>query len=101
MNDLNDPNLDLETRLNGQTGRIAWHELQRYYARGLVREVAKGLDLIDVGRAIIDNNKTVVEAWIEAGQLSVPEDARALEWHEREADLWALVIAPWVLVQEA
>ena len=101
MSNLDDPSLDLETRLNGQTGRIAWHELQRYYARGVVREVAKGLDLIAVGGAIIDNNKGQVEAWIEGGQLSVPEVNRSLEWHERDADLWALVIAPWVLVQES
>ena len=62
--------------------------------------MAKGLDLITVGGAIIDNNKEQVEAWIESGQLSVPEDDRALAWHEGDAELWALVIAPWVLVQE-
>nr|WP_183410079.1 DUF2288 domain-containing protein [Litorivivens lipolytica] len=98
---MDDPNLDLESRLNGQTGRIGWHELERYYARGVVRQVAKGLDLIAVGKAIIDNDQTQVEAWINNEQLRVPEDDQALAWHERNAELWALVIAPWVLVQEA
>lgn len=100
MSMLDDPNLDLESRLNGQTGRIGWHELERYYARGVVRQVAKGLDLIAVGKAIIDNDQAQVEGWINNDQLKVPQDDQALEWHERNAELWALVIAPWVLVQE-
>lgn len=100
MSVFDDPELDLEKRLNGQTARIEWTELQRYYARGVVREVTRGLDLIEVGRAIIDNNKEQVETWIETARLRVPQDDRAREWLADNAQLWALVIAPWVLVQE-
>ncbi|WP_372748118.1 DUF2288 domain-containing protein [Litorivivens sp.] len=99
MNHFKDPMLDLETRLNGQTGRIGWHELQRYFARGVVREVAQGIDLIDAGKAIIDNDTSTVEAWIAQDKLRVPDDTQAQQWFDENAEVWALVIAPWVLIQ--
>lgn len=94
-----DPTLDLETRLNGQTGRIHWHELQRYFARGVVREVSADLDLIQAGKAIIDNDTPTVESWIAQERLRVPQDEQAQRWFEENVEVWALVIAPWVLVQ--
>lgn len=94
-----DPTLDLETRLNGQTGRIHWHELQRYFARGVVREVSADIDLIQAGKAIIDNDTQTVEGWIAQDRLRVPEDDQAQRWFEDNVEVWALVIAPWVLVQ--
>ncbi len=93
--------MDLETRLNGQTAQIHWHELQRYFARGVVRQVAVGVDLISVGRAIIDNDSDRVQAWLDTEVLTVPDESTALRWFEANTELWALVVAPWVLVQES
>lgn len=92
--------MDLETRLNGQTAQIHWHELQRYFARGVVRQVAVGVDLITVGRAIIDNDSNTVQAWLDAEVLTVPDADCAQRWFDADTELWALVVAPWVLVQE-
>ena len=101
MTDIRDSALEphLETRLNGQTAKIRWHELQRYFARGVVREVAPGEDLVAVGKAIIDNDTERVRQWLASQVLTVPDDARARRWHADDAELWALVVAPWVLVQ--
>lgn len=93
--------MDLETRLNGQTAQIHWLELQRYFARGVVRQVAVGMDLITVGRAIIDNENSTVQAWLDAEVLTVPDEGRAQRWFDANTKLWALVVAPWVLVQES
>ncbi len=93
--------IDLETRLNGQTAKIHWHELQRYFARGVVRQVDADADLIAVGKAIIDNDKDQVQAWVDAQVLTVPAAASAQHWYDANTELWALVVAPWVLVQEA
>lgn len=90
---------DLETRLNGQTAKIRWHELQRYFARGVVREVAPGEDLIAVGKAIIDNDTERVQQWLASQVLTVPDDAQALRWVVDDPEFWALVVAPWVLIQ--
>lgn len=90
---------DLETRLNGQTAKIRWHELQRYFARGVVREVVAGEDLIAVGKAIIDNDTEQVQQWLAGQVLTVPDDAQAQRWFVDDAEFWALVVAPWVLIQ--
>lgn len=90
---------DLETRLNGQTAKIRWHELQRYFARGVVREVVPGEDLIAVGKAIIDNDTEQVQQWLARQVLTVPDDAQARRWVVDDPEFWALVVAPWVLIQ--
>ena len=43
------PSLDeLKAKLNLETSRICWHELQTYFARGQVVRVSPDLDLLDV-----------------------------------------------------
>ena len=93
--------IDLETRLNGQTAKIHWHELQRHFAGGVIRQVGRDLDLIAVGKAIIDNDSKQVQQWLDSELLIVPGADSALQWYEANTQLWALVVAPWVLVQEA
>jgi len=92
--------VDLETRLNGQTAKIHWHELQRYFASGVIRQLAGGEDLVLVGKAIIDNDSARVQELLDNERLTVPDAACAQRWYDANTELWALVIAPWVLVQE-
>lgn len=90
----------LRTKLNAETGRLSWPELQRHFARGAVIKVAPGLDLVDVALNIARDNKDAIAAWLAAGQIrrACSDDAR--EWHSRDTRFWAVVTAPWVVVQE-
>lgn len=90
----------LHARLNAETGQIGWAELQRHFARGAVIKVAQGMDLVAVAMAISRDERAQVAAWIEAGQVQHASDADALAWHECQSRFWAVVAAPWVLVQE-
>ncbi|HET8800502.1 MAG TPA: DUF2288 domain-containing protein [Marinobacter sp.] len=91
---------ELKAKLNLETSRIHWHELQTYYARGNVVRVAPELDLLEVASELTADNKTRFQQWMSGDQVGeVPADlARA--WYERNAELWAVVVAPWVLVQD-
>lgn len=91
---------ELKQKLNLETSRIGWRDLQTYYARGHVVRVAADLDLLDVAAELVADNKPLFERWLVAEQVGevAPELARA--WYERDAELWAVVIAPWVLVQD-
>jgi hypothetical protein len=62
--------------------------------------VAPELDLLDVASELAADNKARFEQWLSGGQVSdvAPDLARA--WYDRNAELWAVVIAPWVLVQD-
>ena len=92
----------LTARLNTETARISWQELERHFARGLLLTVSPDLDLVEVGAHMINDDKHIIDAWLESGELGKTSDIDARRWSEGESvsKLWAVVVAPWVLVQE-
>ena len=90
----------LRNEFHGQTARICWHELQTYYAHGSTVWVAADLDLVEVAVRLALDDKARFEAWIAAGQVGPVSDEQALAWYDANEQLWAVVAAPWVLVQQ-
>lgn len=90
----------LRAKLNGETARFAWKELQRFFAAGTVISVHDELDLVDVALQIANDNKEAVAQWMAAGQLGRVSDEQAETWLAAEADLWTVVVKPWILVQQ-
>jgi hypothetical protein len=90
----------LRQEYHSQTARIAWHELQTYYAGGSVIMVAPGLDLVEVAVQLGLDNTASFQHWIDSGDVGAVTDEQALLWYEANTLLWAVVAAPWVLVQE-
>ena len=48
-----------------ETGKLSWHEAERFFAKGIMVKVAAELDLIEVAAAmaedeIVENNDTLV-----------------------------------------
>ena len=97
---MNDPIEDLSSTLNGETGKLRWAELARHFARGVVVKVAQGLDLVAVATSFVKDDKAAIEAWLAAGQIARAATADAVDWNSRQPVFWAVVTAPWVLVQE-
>lgn len=90
---------DLRQRLNTETARIAWYELERHYARGAVVTVDPDLDLIDVAARMIEDETASVQGWLEEDRMRRTTTEEARHWHREGAELWCVVVAPWVLVQ--
>lgn len=85
----------------GATAQIEWKVLEPHFARGDLLAVDPALDLVQVAAAMMEDNSEAIKGWMDAGQLQVATDSRAADWAERNPDtLWAVVIRPWVLVQE-
>lgn len=89
----------LRQEYHSQTARIGWHELQTHYAHGSVVSVASDLDLVEVAVQLGLDNTDRFREWIEAGKVSAVTDQQALAWYEANQEFWAVVAAPWVLVQ--
>ncbi|MEN8719700.1 MAG: DUF2288 domain-containing protein [Oceanococcaceae bacterium] len=88
-------------RLLGETARVRWAEIERLFAAGTVLHVAPDCDLPTVAEALAEDNAVTVRQWMDDGLLAPLEDAIAQRWATDEAaDLWAVVVRPWVLVQE-
>ena len=62
--------------------------------------VEPALDLIEVAQAIALNEADKVSAWLASGDVGKVAESLALELVERDPALWAVVVAPWVLVQD-
>lgn len=89
----------LRQEYHSQTARIHWHDLQTYYAHGSVVSVAPPLNLVEVAVQLGLDNTSIFQGWIETGDVAAVSDEQALAWYDTNQELWAVVAAPWVLVQ--
>lgn len=90
---------ELRETLNQQTGKLEWKELERHFARGVLIHVDADLDLVDVAFNVIKDNKQQIQDWLSAGLLENATAENAQEWARTNSQFWAVVAAPWVLVQ--
>jgi hypothetical protein len=87
-------------KVNLETSQIPWKELQRFFAAGAAVFVASDLDLVDVAYQFSIDNKDQVALWMQNSQVALVSDQQAIDWFEADADVWAVVVKPWVLVQK-
>jgi len=87
-------------KVNLETSKIAWKELQRFFASGTAVFVASPLDLVDVAYQFSIDNKGQVAQWLQNNQVALVSDQQALNWLESDTDVWAVVVKPWILVQK-
>ncbi len=96
---MNPSNPELLAKLNLETGKLAWSEVERHFARGVLVKVAADLDLVEVAACMADDDRVRFAAWIEKGRVARATTEDAMEWNARQTCFWAVVVAPWVLVQ--
>lgn len=97
---MSDDSSTLYAKLLGETAAITWQELQPFFARGALLRVASDADLVEAALAVAQDDSTKVSAWLAGGQLNKLEAEQAQDWLARDPTLWAVVVRPWVLVQE-
>jgi hypothetical protein len=100
MNDIEKLKEIARARINQETSQIRWSELQRFFAAGKLVFVDDSLDLIEVAVQLEHDNKQKFEEWMQGNLVGQVTDDQAIRWHEDDTLLWAVVIKPWVLVQE-
>jgi len=89
----------IKQQIVGETSKIAWHELQFFFAGGMAVYVSKELDLVEVATCFVDDNKAMVEKWMQDNLVMLVADKQAKNWYDEKAMVWAVVVKPWVLVQ--
>lgn len=91
---------DLEReKINLETAAIAWSDLERFFAQGLAIYVANDVDLVDAALAMSKDDSSRVKEWLDSGKVQPVPDDVAKAWVDTNAEVWAVVIRPWVLVQ--
>lgn len=94
------PGLDTKDLLNAQTGKITWKELARHFARGVVICVEPGQDLVQIADCLVRDQANQISRLYEEGALHRAMDEDAIRWEKDTSEFWAVVVAPWLLVQE-
>lgn len=89
----------LNDKLNLETARISWNELQPHFARGAAVYVSADLDLIQTARLMADDNAAVLGELMKQGRFGVVSEDQARCFLAANQAMWAVVVAPWVLVQ--
>ncbi len=90
----------IRARINSETAKMPWRDLQRFFAAGKVMWTASELDLVEVACAIQEDDVNQVRNWTESGKLAGVTNDQARQWFETDSSLWTVVIKPWLLVQE-
>ena len=90
----------LRDEIHAETSKIAWSELQRFFAAGKAIYVAADLDLVEVAVQVSTDNSALVRQWMDAGKIAPVSDDQARCWIDKDATVWAVVVKPWVMVQD-
>ena len=89
----------LYAQILGETAQISWQELEKFFAQGVLFSVDPALDLVAVAESIADDNKKQVSALMQQKKLYRLTDEEALNYQSNNQILWAIVLSPWILVQ--
>lgn len=92
--------LSLTDKILTETATIPWTDLQTLYAKGVLIWVSASLDLVEVASDFAEDNTSKIEHWLTSGEVQKMTDDKAREWSDSQPEVWASVIAPWVLVQD-
>ena len=99
MNTKPENDTDLRQKINLETARLPWAELQRHFAQGTVIFVSEELDLVDVAVRVSHDDKDSIARWMAEGKIGKVTDAQAQAWTAADAALWTSVVSPFILVQ--
>ncbi|MDL2285069.1 DUF2288 domain-containing protein, partial [Oxalobacter sp. OttesenSCG-928-P03] len=86
-------------KLNMETAQMPWRELQRYFASGHIIAIGDGLDMVSVAVMVAADDTAGISRLLEQKQIEKVTDAQAQAWFEADADLWTVVVKPWIFVQ--
>lgn len=103
MSDIPKPEDDeelLRVKINQETAHMAWKALQVFFAKGQVIALAPELDLVEAALRMSQDDADCIADWAAQGKLAKVTDQQAREWFAADAELWTVVIKPWVLVQD-
>jgi hypothetical protein len=91
---------DIEQKTNLETGRISWTEIQPHFARGAMILIDSDLDLVKIASAFIRDDREWIATLLGGNRVRKPNMLDAERWFTVDMEFWAVVVAPWILVQE-
>ena len=93
------PREELVAKLNGETAIVEWQEIERFFAKGNLLLVEKGVDLINCAADMsMDNGEAIGKLINEEKIQAMPVDFVKANC-QSETQFWTVVVAPYILAQ--
>ncbi|MGQ9425604.1 DUF2288 domain-containing protein [Gilvimarinus sp. F26214L] len=86
-------------KLVRETGKIEWKALAPHYESGGLVLVDNPLDLVKVAYSFAKDERDKVAAWMDEGRVARVSEEQMQQWNGTDPLFWAVVVAPWVLIQ--
>ena len=90
----------LFAKLNLETAVIPWLDLQRFFAQGKVLLVNPDQDLVQIATQIAADQADPIQKLTDELKINPVSDQQAKAFSENQARVWAVVVVPWVLIQQ-
>ena len=91
---------DLRVKLNSELLRNTAREVILPHIDKQVVFLVVGEQLVQAGVSLATDDVEQVKAWLEDGTLKRPDQAMLDDWERRDTTFAALIVKPWVLIQE-
>ncbi len=97
---MNEINLNIRERYQQEMAPIAFTELQKHFAKGILICVSDELDMLEVAEKLHKDDADAIKVWMDEEKIVRAHDEHAKLWLTNNSLLMAVTAAPWVLVQE-
>jgi hypothetical protein len=89
----------IQEQLAQDLADVSWKDIIPHCQRDAVIVVYEGLDMIEVGVAIAQDNIAQVQVWVEEQLLQKPSAEQLSLWNQSPEQLFSvLIVAPYVLM---
>jgi hypothetical protein len=90
----------MSEKLHSETALMHWLDLQTFFAKGVVLYVDKSLNLVETAVLFADDKVDELAPQVNSELITQPSNDQARAWYAKNIELWTVVVAPYVLVQE-
>lgn len=81
---------------------VDWRELRVHLQRDAIILVSQDLDLIEAAVAVADDDKALVEEWVNGGKIGKPSKEQLDAWENAlDKPFRMLIVQPFILIQDA
>jgi hypothetical protein len=95
------PMTTIQEQLSQDLATVNWSDIMPHCKRDAVIVVHEGLNLVEVGVAIAQDNVAQVQVWIAEQLLQKPTTQQLSAWNEHpEQEFSTLIVQPYVLICE-
>jgi hypothetical protein len=96
----NHANQSTQQKLHSETALMHWADLQKFFAQGKILYVDNSLDLVEMAVLFADDLADELAPHLLSELIVQPSNQLAKRWYDAKVELWTVVVAPYVLVQQ-